>query len=88
MRELWRLHAVGELDPLIESQFLPSRAREELYDVRTDPDQITNIAAIDDQRLIMADMRRMMTRFRAVTPDWSSEPEPQMVEHRMWPGLQ
>jgi N-sulfoglucosamine sulfohydrolase len=88
MRELWRLHNSGRLDPLIESQFLPNRASEELYDVRIDPDQITNIAAGDNQRPIMARMRQMMRHFRAATPDWSDETERQMVEHRMWPGLQ
>jgi N-sulfoglucosamine sulfohydrolase len=88
MKELWRLHAAGELNPLIESQFLPNRPAEELFDVRTDPDQITNVAAHNDQQSILADMRRLMARFRANIPDWSKEPERQMVERRMWPGLQ
>jgi N-sulfoglucosamine sulfohydrolase len=87
MKELWRLHGQGQLSPLIESQFTPNRPREELYDLRSDPEQTQNIAQAETSRAIMTAMRRRAAQFRRRVPDWSSQSEREMVETRMWPNL-
>jgi N-sulfoglucosamine sulfohydrolase len=86
MRELRRRNADGTLTPLQGSYFAVPRPPEELYDLRTDPDEIRNLA--DDPRFARQKRRMIqaLDRWQAEAPDWSDQPERQMVETRMWPG--
>ena len=88
MKELWRLHRLGQLSPLMETQFTQNRPREELYDLRSDPDQTQNVAKAETSLAILKAMRRKAAQFRRRVPDWSNQTEREMVESRMWPNLQ
>ena len=86
MQELWRLKAADELPPHIAQYFTENRPEEELYDLRADPYELSNLAEDAEYAAQLAQMRAAMARFDARTPDWSEDGELAMVE-RMWPGL-
>ena len=45
------------------------RPEEELYDLRSDPDELTNLAAEPQHQAVLADLRRQLAEFRTVTHD-------------------
>jgi len=85
MQELWRLHEAGKLSPVQESYFNSPRSEEELYDTRSDPHEIHNLADDPAYAEILSRMRAAFEEHMARIPDWSAEPEKQMIA-AMWPG--
>jgi N-sulfoglucosamine sulfohydrolase len=86
MQALWRMNAEGTLPESVQQYFTASRPAEELYDLKSDPDTVRNVA--DDPKLA-AVLKRMRARYdgwvRTVGDD-SRLDERAMVQ-QMWPGL-
>ncbi|MBA4386676.1 MAG: sulfatase [Verrucomicrobia bacterium] len=82
MQEMWRLHLEGKLKGPQKLMFAPGRPAEELYDCKTDPHEIRNLAGDPAYR-------RNLVRLRAALDEWLDEvgdmgeiPEAEMV--RRW----
>jgi hypothetical protein len=86
MQELWRLHLEGKLEGPRTLMF-QARPPEELYDTRTDPFEIQNLAGVPAHRDVLERMRQALNDWRAAYGDLGELSEEQMVE-RMWPGRQ
>jgi N-sulfoglucosamine sulfohydrolase len=84
-KEMLRLDAEGKLTGPQKSWFSYSRPPEELYDVKSDPYQIKNLA--DDPKLksVLEDMRKRHRQWTLETGDMGHMNEPEMIE-MMWPG--
>jgi hypothetical protein len=79
MQELFRLHALGELDG-IPAQFLAdSRPSEELYDCESDPHETVNLASDPAHRDTLERMRGECDRWLAEVGDMGEIDEAQMV---------
>ena len=53
------------------------REREELYDLRHDPDEVINLANSPEHRSLLENLRKETAEFRARTDDfWSKNPLP------------
>ena len=87
MQELWRLHAADELTEPQKLLIADSRPPEELYDTRSDPFEIDNLAAQPEHRATLERMRAALDEWRATYGDKGEVPETEMVE-QMWPGGQ
>jgi len=79
MVELRRLHREGLLSPLQSSYFLTPRPPEELYDLRTDPHEIINLA--DDLAYASVKMKlaKDLAAWRARIGDVGRMPEDEMI---------
>jgi arylsulfatase A-like enzyme len=84
MRELWRLHAAGELDEAAAIWFGPM-PEEALYDTQADPFELTNLAGDPEHAVTLARMRGALDAERARTPDLGEIDEATLSE-RFWPG--
>jgi N-sulfoglucosamine sulfohydrolase len=69
--DLDSLHATGKLTPEQEDIFLAPRPSEELFDLRNDPEQFTNVSDNPDYATALAQMRQVMARWREQTADTS-----------------
>ena len=85
MQELWRLHALDELNETQQTLMRDSRPPEELYDVKTDPFEIDNLADEPEHRATLERMRGALDHWRATYGDKGEIPETEMV-NQMWPG--
>ncbi|RKX41375.1 MAG: heparan N-sulfatase [Verrucomicrobia bacterium] len=63
----------GELTPEQKDIFLAPRPREELFDLKTDPEQFRNVAADPDHAEALREIRRVMQRWRKETADTSPD---------------
>jgi arylsulfatase A-like enzyme len=84
-QEMLRLDAEGKLTGAQKSWFSYKRPPEELYDVKADPFQITNIAADPRFKEVLDNMRRMHEEWTLETGDLGHMNEPEMI-NMMWPG--
>ncbi len=84
MRELWEMLGRDELNPAQQIWFQPTGA-ERLYDLRTDPYELKNLASDPLHASTLERMRGAYAEWRRRVPDWSDEPEHEMME-RMWPS--
>jgi len=84
-KEMLRLDAEGKLTGPQKSWMAKNRPPEELYDVKSDPFQITNLASKPELRKVLEEMRRMQDIWTNETGDMGHLNEPEMIE-RMWPG--
>ena len=87
MRELLRAHAEDGLDTVQERWFAPSRPAEELYDLRADPHETTNL--IDDPSLsdVRDRLRDALDDWRTQTDDRSAAAEDETrLRERGWAG--
>jgi len=76
MPVLRTLHAQGKLNPLQERiLFSPTRAPEELYDVKTDPHEINNLASDPEHRATLETLRARLDRWMIETRDQGAESE-------------
>jgi len=76
IQRLRELHTAGALDPLADRLlFSPTRPREELYDWKRDPWQVTNLADDPAHRENLAQLRNRLDRWMAETRDPGPEPE-------------
>lgn len=82
MKELYRLHAQGELSPEQAIWFENSRAPEELFDCIEDPHQLNNLAVDPEYDSILVRMRKVMDEWRDETDDMGDMSEEQMLA--MW----
>ncbi len=81
MQELWRLHRVGKLNEAQSLLFRP-RPVEELYDTRSDPHEIRNLASKSDHRRELLRLRNALDTWLSEVGDWGRVPESEMV--RQW----
>lgn len=84
-QELLRLHALGKLDSAEQVWFGSNPPPEELYDVRTDPHEVNNLADDPAHQDLLNRMSEAVDQWMDETGDMGELPELQMVE-RMWPG--
>jgi N-sulfoglucosamine sulfohydrolase len=69
--DLLSLRATGQLNPAQAELFMQPRPREELYDVRSDPQQLVNLAAHPAYAAPLHELRAVMQAWRAETADHS-----------------
>jgi len=83
-REMLRLDAENKLTGPQNSWMAYSRPPEELYDVKSDPFQIRNLASEKAYNGILREMRDRQEKWTIETGDMGHLNEPEMVAH-MWP---
>ncbi len=79
MRELRTMHEQGKLPPAAERYFAPSKPMEELYDLRSDPHELKNLADSPEHRDVLMRMRRAHLDWVLETRDLGLIPEPEIV---------
>jgi len=84
-QEMLRLDAEGKLTGAQKSWFSYQRPPEELYDVKADPFQLSNIATDNRYKEVLGNMRRMHEEWTRETGDLGHMNEPEMI-NMMWPG--
>jgi arylsulfatase A-like enzyme len=70
-----QLHAEGKLTPVQELWFAPRRPAEELYDLRDDPHEVRNLAALPEHRERLDRMRVLLDAWIKATGDKGAIPE-------------
>jgi len=83
-QELRRLHAEGKLPEPEQWLMKPQKPAEELYDTRTDPSEMNNLAGDPEHRELLEEMRSELFRWMVETRDLSLLPEAEM--HRRSEG--
>jgi len=74
---LRELHAAGKLNELQEKLlFAPVRPPEELYDLRSDPHELNNLADDPQYASTLSTMRDRLQQWEQETGDQGREPEP------------
>jgi arylsulfatase A-like enzyme len=80
VRKLRELHDAGKLDALQEKLlFAPTRAEEELYDLRADPYETRNLAADPAHRQTLEELRARLNQWMEATHDHGRRPEPETM---------
>ncbi|MCD6288496.1 MAG: sulfatase-like hydrolase/transferase [Candidatus Hydrogenedentes bacterium] len=79
MRELRRLHALGQLPPAAEQFMADHKPPEELYDLVNDPYEVHNLAASPEYKSVLERMRKAHVAWVARTRDLGLLPESDMV---------
>jgi len=70
LQRLRSLHASGSLSPLQEKiLFAPQRSKEELYDLKTDPFQLENVASDPKNAEVIQEMRQRLSAWMASCGD-------------------
>jgi N-sulfoglucosamine sulfohydrolase len=85
MQEWFRLQAEGKLSGSAALWMRTSRPAEELFDTKTDPHQIRNLAAEPAHRATLERMRKAVTDWMTRIGDQGLINEAEMIQ-RMWPG--
>lgn len=85
MQEVMRLDAEGKLNGVQKQWMADSRPPEELYDVKRDPLQLTNLAAERKYKKVLEQMRCEHENWTRSTGDLGHMNEPEMID-QMWPG--
>lgn len=85
MQEWFRLQAERKLAGPAALWMRTNRPAEELYDTRSDPDQIENLSADPAHRATLERMRQAVSAWMARISDQGLVNEPEMIQ-RMWPG--
>lgn len=76
VQRLRELHAEGKLPELTEKLlFAPTRAKEELYDLKADPFELKNVAADPAYASTLAELRGRLDRWQEETDDHGRTPE-------------
>jgi arylsulfatase A-like enzyme len=77
VQRLREMHAAGELNELQQRLlFSPTRPKEELYDLASDPHELHNLAADPDHQATLALMREQLAAWEKTTNDQGRQPEP------------
>jgi N-sulfoglucosamine sulfohydrolase len=87
MQEMMRLDAEGKLNLNQQKWMAPSRPAEELYDVKADPFQLTNLARNPKYDKILGKYRKLQDEWTLATHDMGHLNEAEMIG-QMWPGGQ
>jgi len=85
MQEMVRLQAEGRLSGPTALWWANSRPPEELYDTRTDPDQVRDLSGDPAHRATLERMRAAVGDWMERIDDQGLINEPEMIQ-RMWPG--
>jgi arylsulfatase A-like enzyme len=85
MQEIFRLHDEGRLVPPADWYYRPAKPVEELYDTRSDPFELDDLAGRPEHRARLARMRAAHERWVAETGDLGALPEQELAE-QYWPG--
>lgn len=85
MQEVMRLDSEGKLNANQKKWMADNRPPEELYDVKTDPFQLNNLAGNSKYKNVLDEMRNQQKRWREESNDMGLLNESEMIEH-MWPG--
>ena len=85
MASMRRLHAAGELTGAERQYFEPTKPVEELYDTRTDPHEIRNVADDPAHAEILARLRGALETWQVEIGDTGMVPEAVLIEE-MRPG--
>ena len=76
VQKLRELHAAGSLPPLVEQLlFSPTRAPEELYDLKADPFETKNLAGDPQHAATLTELRGRLDRWQEATGDYGRKPE-------------
>jgi arylsulfatase A-like enzyme len=75
IRQMRALHAAGTLDGYQALIMAPVRPVEELYDLRSDPSELHNLAATRGSRRVLADHRAMLDDWIVQSGDRGTIPE-------------
>ena len=79
MREIRRLHALGELPAEARLFLAPTKPTEELYDTEKDPHEVHNLAASPEHRSVLQRLRRAHETWVRESRDLGLLPEPELV---------
>jgi len=79
MRELRTLHERSKLPPQAERYFTPRKPVEELYDLKSDPHELTNVADSPEHQDALKRMRQAHLDWVLRTRDLGLIPEPEIV---------
>jgi arylsulfatase A-like enzyme len=85
MQEFWRLQAAGGLSPSQAQLFRPL-PREQLFDLRSDPHTVRDLAGDPAYSADLRRLRAAMDAWLVRTGDLGAVPERQMIA-AMWPGM-
>lgn len=85
MQEIFRLHDEGLLQPPADWYYRQTKPVEELYDTRTDPYELDNLAGRPEHADRLAAMRAAHDAWVVDTNDLGVIPEPELAE-MFWPG--
>jgi N-sulfoglucosamine sulfohydrolase len=85
MQEMLRLDAEGKLSENQKKWMAPLRPAEELYDVKADPFQLSNLAENANFAKILMKFRQLQVEWTLATGDMGHMNESEMIE-QMWPG--
>jgi len=80
MKEIRRVHAEGKLPPGAQLFMADRKPVEELYDLRSDPHEINNLAGDPNYSSILERMRRAHRQWVQETKDLGLIPEPEIME--------
>jgi uncharacterized sulfatase len=78
------LHAQGRLTPAQERFMVATRPAEELYDLRTDPHELENLADSGQHQSVLERMRRRLDDWVETTGDQGEIPEDPRVAARVY----
>jgi hypothetical protein len=84
MQAMLDMHAAGTLEGKPANWFAPVRPEEELYDCKTDPYNVHNLASLPKYQKELEVMRKQLDRWMFRTGDMGTISEEEMVE-TMWP---
>lgn len=80
VKRLRELHAAGELNELQERLlFAPTRPAEELYDLRSDPQELVNLAGDSQHQAELEKLRARLSAWEEATGDIGRQPEPEAM---------
>lgn len=80
MKTMRALYADGQLSPEQGRVFLPTRPREELYDLENDPHELVNLAGMDEHQDTLHAMRHTLSGWMRSSGDLGLFPEPAVME--------
>ncbi|MBN2315785.1 MAG: sulfatase-like hydrolase/transferase [Sedimentisphaerales bacterium] len=86
MKEIRRVHAEGKLPPAAQLFMADRKPVEELYDLRSDPHEINNLAGDPNYSSILERMRRAHRQWVQETKDLGLIPEPEIIEREKMYG--
>jgi arylsulfatase A-like enzyme len=79
VQSMHRLHAEGKLTPAQSLIMAETRPREELYDLKSDPHELNNLAADPAHATTLTKHRKALDDWMARTDDQGRTPEPEEV---------
>lgn len=85
MQELLALHKKGELNKVQSQWFRTSKPKEELFDCRTDPHEINNLASDATYNSKLEELRKEMDRWIDEIGDQPNLPEEKLLK-QLWKG--